>query len=458
MCLPVQYALLQKERPYETKIMHFVMKLAFFIMLVTCLQARADAYSQKITLTGKAMTLEKLCWSISRQCGSQIIFNPDLAKTSASIDIDVRDMPLRDVLDRYLTGLGLTYEIRHNTIIVKKAGEATPAGATAIPPPVSVRGRVLDEKRQPLERVGVQEKGTTNGVHTDKNGEFTLQVKSGQAVLVVKYIGYAVKEVPIAGQPYLEIQLEPAAIGIDSVVVTGFNTKQKKISIVGAISTVSPQELKGPSSTLSSSFAGRLSGVIARQATGEPGSGAQFWIRGVSTYGGTGALIFLNGVEISSGDLNSIDPTNIESFSILKDASSTALYGARGANGVILIETKRGKLLDKPRITGLIESSVSSPTQIVRFTDGVTYMKSYNEALRNDNPYNADRYSQEKSTVPPSASIPISILISTGINCCSRTMPSATTPISTCRAAAKLPGITWALLITKTWASSATAC
>ncbi|MBV8251433.1 MAG: TonB-dependent receptor [Chitinophaga sp.] len=396
MYLLVQSALSFYRRVRRTKILSpIIMRLAFFILLVTCLQVRGNAYSQRINLSGKELSLEKILWMIGQQSGYQIVYNPDLVKNARNLDLNVKDAPLREVLDLCLKNQGLSYLVRYNTIILKSATGVGEKEGTAAPP-VTVRGHVTDDKGQPLERVGVQEKGTANGVYSDKKGDFEIHVKDGNAVLLFKYLGYTPKEMPVNNQPYMEVQLIPSAIGIDSVVVTGFNTKQKKISIVGAITTISPQELKTPSSTLSSSFAGRLSGVIARQSTGEPGSGAQFWIRGVSTYGGTGALIFLNGVEISSGDLNSIDPSNIESFSILKDASSTALYGARGANGVILIETKHGKILEKPRITGLVESAVSSPTKIVKFTDGVSYMKLYNEALRNDNPYNADRYSPEK--------------------------------------------------------------
>lgn len=397
MYLLVQNILLLCLRVCQTKISsRVIMRITSIILLATCLQVQASAYSQNVTLSGKRLSLEKVFWEIEHQTGSQIIFNPDLVKGITDIDIDMKNASLPEVLTYCLKGRGLAYEIRYNTIILQKIQADKRLSTVGVVAMLAIRGRVTNEKGEPLERVGVQEKGTSNGTYTDKKGEFVINVKDGHALLLFTYLGYKSKVLPADGQAAIEVQLEPAAIGIDSVVVTGFNTKQKKISVVGAVTTISPQELKSPSSTLSSSFAGKLSGVIARQSTGEPGSGAQFWIRGVSTYGGTGALIFLNGVEISGADLNSIDPSNIESFSILKDASSTALYGARGANGVILIETKRGKILDKPKISALLESTVSSPTQIVKFTDGVSYMKLYNEALRNDNPYNADRYSQEK--------------------------------------------------------------
>ncbi len=372
------------------------MRLTAILLFAACMQVSASTYSQSVTISGKRLTIEKVFQIVRSQTGYQIIFNPDLVKDVPGLDIDVKNASLRAVFDDCFKALPLTYEIRYNTIIIKYRNQTPPDPIDEPAPPLQIRGRVTNEKGDPLERVSIKEKGTVNGTYTNAAGEFTITVKNDHAILQFAYLGYKNKEKAVTGSGFMEVLLESAAVNIDSIVVTGFNTKQKKISVVGAVTSISPAELKTPSSTLSSSFAGRLAGVIARQPSGEPGSGAEFWIRGVSTYGGTGALIFLNGIEISGGDLNSIDPANIESFSILKDAASTALYGARGANGVILIETKHGKLMEKPRITALVENTVSSPTQIVKFTDAVSYMKLYNEALKNDNPYNADRYSADK--------------------------------------------------------------
>lgn len=167
--------------------------------------------------------------------------------------------------------------------------------------------------------------------------------------------------------------------------------------MVGAVTQVRPAELKVPSSSLSTSFAGRLSGVIAVQRSGEPGAdGASFWIRGKSTFSGaTGALIILDGVEISSTELNSLDAEAIESFSILKDATATALYGTRGANGVMIITTKSGKDLDKPIINFRLEGALTSLTKVPEMADGVTYMEAYNEGAARPTSA-ATPYSREK--------------------------------------------------------------
>ncbi|MEG1587592.1 MAG: SusC/RagA family TonB-linked outer membrane protein, partial [Bacteroidales bacterium] len=173
---------------------------------------------------------------------------------------------------------------------------------------------------------------------------------------------------------------------ISEVVVVGFG-KQKKESVIGAIQTLKPQELVVPSSSLTSAFAGKIAGVIAVQRSGEPGAdGANFWIRGISTFAGpTNPLIVMDGVEISASDLNAIAPESIESFSILKDATATALYGAKGANGVMVVTTKSGKDMDKPKINLRAEYFMSKPTQLPSFVDGVTYMKLYNQAATDRN-------------------------------------------------------------------------
>jgi TonB-linked SusC/RagA family outer membrane protein len=163
-------------------------------------------------------------------------------------------------------------------------------------------------------------------------------------------------------------------------VIVGFG-KQKKESVVGAITTINTKDLRVPSSNLSTAFAGKLAGVVAVQRSGEPGAdGANFWIRGISTFASnTSPLIFLDGVEVSTGDMNALSPEVIEGFSILKDATATALYGARGANGVILISTRQGQKNDRTRINIRVEGQMTQPTQTIDLADGVTYMEMFNE-------------------------------------------------------------------------------
>ncbi|WP_273159147.1 SusC/RagA family TonB-linked outer membrane protein [Bacteroides fluxus] len=246
-----------------------------------------------------------------------------------------------------------------------------------------VRGIVVDSKTQePIIGATATIKGTSTGAATNIDGEFILNCKPGD-IIVVNYLGYQVKEVKVSNLKLYTIELDESTEMLGEVVVTAFGVGQKKASMVGSVAQVRPEELKVPSSSLSSSFAGRLSGVIAVQRSGEPGAdGADFWIRGKSTFSGaTGALIILDGVEISATELNALDAEVIEGFSILKDATATALYGTRGANGVMIITTKSGKNLEKPIINFRLEGAVTQLSKVPEMADGVTYMRNYNEAV-----------------------------------------------------------------------------
>lgn len=244
-----------------------------------------------------------------------------------------------------------------------------------------VKGTVIDEAGEPLIGVNIQVKGTTIGATTDFDGKYSIKAKKGD-ILVVSYIGYSTQEVKVTGS-VVNVILKEDSESLDEVVVTAFGSGQKKASLVGSIQTVKPQDLKVPSSSLSTSFAGRMAGVIAYQRTGEPGAdGANFYIRGISTFNGaTEPLIVIDGVQVSAGDLNALSPEVIESFSILKDATATALYGTRGANGVMIVTTKSGKDMDKPRINFRLEGRMSQPTKVPKTVDGATYMRMFNEAV-----------------------------------------------------------------------------
>ena len=246
----------------------------------------------------------------------------------------------------------------------------------------NIKGVILDgSTREPIIGATVIIKGTSTGVLSNIDGEFTIKAKQGD-ILLISFLGYETKELKVGTLKLYTVELDVSSELLEEVVVTAFGVGQKKASMVGSVAQVRPEELKVPSSSLSSSFAGRLSGVIAVQRSGEPGAdGADFWIRGKSTFSGaTGALIILDGVEISSTELNALDPEVIEGFSILKDATATALYGTRGANGVMIITTKSGKNLDKPIINFRLEGAVTQLSKVPEMADGVTYMKNYNEA------------------------------------------------------------------------------
>lgn len=245
--------------------------------------------------------------------------------------------------------------------------------------------------------VNVSINGSSGGTVTDVNGKFSLAVTSNTE-LVFSYIGYEIKTLLVGDLGVITVELESDNEILNEIVIVGAGT-QRKVSITGAISTAKGSMLKAPSSSLTSSLAGKLSGIISVTNSGEPGATSDFYIRGINTFGGRATpLILLDGVEISSTDLNRIPAESIESFSLLKDASATAIYGNRGANGVMLVTTKRGSENTKTQINVSVESSYFSPMNVVEFADGSTFMRTYNEAAqaRSLTTISSPKYSEER--------------------------------------------------------------
>lgn len=245
-------------------------------------------------------------------------------------------------------------------------------------------GIVLEASTQePIIGATVQINGGKNGTITDLEGRFKIKANPGDE-LVVSFLGYKTYTTKLGKITVLSIEMEESANSLDEVVITAFGVGQKKESVVGAITQVKGSDLMIPSANLSNSFAGRMAGVTAFQRSGEPGNdGSNFYIRGISTFTATSPLIIIDGVEASQGDLNALDPEVIEGFSVLKDATATAMYGTRGANGVMIVTTKSGANLEKAVINARLEGYISMPTQIPQFANATTYMNMYNEAVTN---------------------------------------------------------------------------
>lgn len=247
----------------------------------------------------------------------------------------------------------------------------------------SVKGRISDEKGDMLVGIAVQEKGTSNGVITNDLGEYTLNLTTENPVLLVTSLGYVSQEIPIGKRRVIDVILAEDVSELDEIVVVGYGT-QRKISVVGSQATMELADIKMPTANLSSAIQGRLAGVVAVQRSGEPGhDGSDIWIRGISTLAGQSSnpLVLVDGVE---RDFNNIDPEDIESFSVLKDASATAVYGVRGANGVIIIKTKPGKV-GKPQFNVDYYESLVTMTKRPELADAYTYMAAANEAYMDTN-------------------------------------------------------------------------
>lgn len=313
----------------------------------------------EITVSGGSQTIEKILLQISREAS--------LYFRQVNNDIDVKKLP--------------------------KGSKATPKVEVIIQEEL-VSGTITDENNEPLPGVNVLIKGTTIGTITDVNGKYSISVPGEDALLVFSFIGYLSEEVAVNGRSVVDFSLVPDITALEEVVVVGYGV-QKKVTTVGAQSSIKAADLKQPIANLSNAITGRIAGVVGVQRSGEPGyDNAEIYIRGISSFTNTASapLVLVDGVE---RDFNNINAEDIESFSILKDASATAVYGVRGGNGVILINTKKGSQ-GKPKLSFQYNQGVTAFTKLPQFVDGVTYMELANEARYNSNPELPAFYSSER--------------------------------------------------------------
>src|SRR5690606_1450389 len=267
--------------------------------------------------------------------------------------------------------------------IVKANKETTPAAHIQ---KIEIRGTVSDSIG-PIPGVSIVVKNQTSvGTTSDLNGRYILDVPNENAILVFSMVGFESQEIPVKGRSVIDVTLNVSTSQLEEAVVVAFGT-QKRTDLVGSVTSINPSELKVPASNLTTALAGRLAGVIAYQRSGEPGAdNAEFFIRGVTTFGyKKDPLILIDNIELSTTDLARLNPDDIASFSIMKDATATALYGARGANGVIMVTTKEGRE-GKARISFRLENSMSAPTRDIELADPVTYMRLNNEAILTRDP------------------------------------------------------------------------
>ena len=262
---------------------------------------------------------------------------------------------------------------------------------------IPIRGTVSSTSGEILPGVSIAIVGTTDATSSDINGEFSIIVPSDTTVLRFSYIGFDTENMVVGARRVLAVSLRESASDLEEVTVVAFG-RQKKESVVSSIQTINTKDLRVPSSNLTTALSGRIAGMISYQTSGEPGlDNASFFIRGITTFG-TGKvdpLILVDNVEVTTNDLANLHPDDLQSFSILKDATATALYGARGANGVILVTTKEGRE-GAPQVNVRVENSFSMPTSTLDMADPITYMQMANEAVSTRDPLQQTPYSNSK--------------------------------------------------------------
>lgn len=370
------------------------MKLTFaFTFFLTFALNATTIYSQEIKIDTdvEQTTLKDLFEQIKAQSEYRFLYNNDLVNDEQKVDINFKEGTIEEVLTSSLKKLNLSYRIFDKQIMVYP----TPPQQKELQQKHIVKGVVTDASGAPLPGVTVVVVGSSRGVITDVDGNFEIDVDPvGQ--LIFSFIGMSDQQIEVSNRTVINVILQEKSEELEDVTVVAF-AKQKKESVLASITTIDAGDLKVPSSNLTTAFAGRVSGLISYQRSGEPGQDdASFFVRGVTSFTyARGPLILIDGVEMSSSDLARIQPDDIASFSIMKDAAATALYGARGANGVIMVTTKEGKE-GKAQISFRYETSFSMPTQEVDLADPLTYMRLNNEAVLTRNPLSPIPYSMEK--------------------------------------------------------------
>lgn len=381
---------------------HLKQKLLCFTVILLLPTIYLPAYGQSKVSDDFSFNIEKqpvdeVFKKITELTGYKFFYDQNIVVNTPLITLNAKNVNIENILTQITTQTGLSFLRKENTITViltpfdkngtlnKQVGGKT----------IQVTGVVTDESGNSLPGATITIVGSTKGVITDIDGVFTIDVSPSDE-LEFSFVGMESQKVKVGNKRKMTVVLKEKIDELQEVTIVAFG-KQKKESVLSSISTVKPGDLKIPSSNLTTALAGKISGLISYQRSGEPGEDdASFFVRGVTSFSyARGPLILIDGVEMSSSDLARLQPDDIASFSIMKDAAATALYGARGANGVILVTTKEGRE-GKAQISFRYETSFSQPTTKVQLADPVTYMTLNNEAVTARNPLMAVPYSYEK--------------------------------------------------------------
>ncbi|KAA5542972.1 SusC/RagA family TonB-linked outer membrane protein [Adhaeribacter rhizoryzae] len=313
------------------------LKLTLVLMLSVFMPVSATVYAQRVTLSEDNVPLAKVLKEIRKQTGYDFFYNEALLQRAKRVSVHVQNVTLEEALEKSFAQQPFVYTIELKTVIIK---EAKKAGSSSVVPPINVKGRVVDENNDPLPGATVLVKGTNKGASTNAQGTFTIPDVADDAILEISFVGYLNKEVKAAAD-LGTISLELNASNLEEVVVVGYGT-QKKINLTGAVSVVSATELENrPVVNATQSLQGLVPGLnVNIGGNTKPGQSFNLNVRGMGNISGSdNPYVLVDGLEMSLADVN---PNDIESISVLKDASASAIYGSRAAYGVILVTTKKG--------------------------------------------------------------------------------------------------------------------
>lgn len=363
------------------------MKLTAFLLIATCLHVSAKSAAQNINLHEKDVSIEKVFKEITRQSGYVFFYADGLLKKTKPVTVIIANASIERVLSICFEQLPFTYSIVQKTIVVKEKeparSKAKPTVSNFLIKDFSITGKVTNQNNEPLAGASVTEKGTNNISLTTSDGSFAINVVSPSSTLVISYVGYATREIDLNNQNNITVALTQTNANLSDVVVVGYGTSKRK-DLTGSVASVGNKEIKDLAVTrVDQALLGKLAGVQVKPVSGEPGASPQIRVRGIgSISAGAGPLYVVDGFPTSS--IETLNPNDIESIDILKDASATAIYGSRGSNGVVIINTKRGKS-GKPAITFDTYTGWQKVAKTPKFMTAMEQARYYYDGIRNRN-------------------------------------------------------------------------
>ena len=382
MQLTIACKLLLLKQRFFTKLL-IIMKITAILLLAACLQVHARGYSQKITLSVKNASLQKVFKSLKKQTGYAFFFDYSWLEKAGDVTMDVKNAPLEEALSVCFKDQPLTYTIVGKTVVLKPKTEPVKDGSPP-PPPIDVKGKITDEKGKPIAGATITIKGTNKSIMSSEEGEFLFRQVAKDIVVVISYTGYQTREIAVRGRSEINVQMVISVKNLNDFVIVGYGSVRKK-DLTGSVAQVKPADITSyPANNVLNALQGRASGVLVQQNNGAPGGSISVRIRGTnSILGGNEPLYVIDGFPYS-GNPTFLQNADIESVEILKDASSIAIYGSRGANGVVIITTKNGKA-GKTQVDLETGYTVQSPMKKIKLMNSSQYASFYNQEAVNDN-------------------------------------------------------------------------
>lgn len=365
------------------------MKLITILLVIGCMHVNANGYSQIINLTVKNQPLDRVLNAIGNQSGYFFFYRYNELVDAKPVTLELKNFTLEKALKESLKGQPFTYTIDQKTIIITRTKPLPASLEVAAIQAVETKGQVLGEKGEPLAGASVQLKGTSQTKVSDAKGNFIFENLRDDAVLVISYTGYEDQEITVAGKTALTVRMRVSVQNLNSIVVVGYGTQLRK-DVTGSISTIGAQKIKDqPVVSVDQAMAGQIAGVQITQTTGAPGGGAAVRIRGAgSLSAGNEPLYVIDGFPVTNdydqrnNPLNTINPADIETVQVLKDASATAIYGSRGSNGVVIITTKSGKS-GATKMNFTVTTGVQSVEKLIDVLNAREFANYINESRNN---------------------------------------------------------------------------